>query len=65
MTGNSKNIDIKVENKFAVLKQYAEKHNIKWGFVRDYDKNDSLYICNTEYTDNMDGDNWINLDKIL
>ena len=64
-TGNSKNIDIKVENKFAVLKQYAEKHNIKWGFVRDYDKNDSLYICNTEYTDNMDGDNWINLDKIL
>ena len=63
--GISKNIDIKVENKFAVLKEYAEKHNLKWGFVRDYDKNDSLYICNTEYTENMDNDNWILLDSIF
>lgn len=63
--GKSKNIDIKVENKFAVLKNYAQKHNLKWGFVRDYDKNESLYICNTEYTDDMNGDNWINLEKVL
>ena len=63
--GKSKNIDIKVENKFAVLKNYAEKYNLKWGFVRDYDKNDSLYICNTEYTEDMDNDNWINLKDIL
>lgn len=63
--GKSKNIDIKVENKFAVLKNYAEKYNFKWGFVRDYDKNDSLYICNTEYTEDMDNDNWINLKDIL
>ena len=63
--GVSKNIDIKVENKFAILKSYAEKHNLKWGFVRDYDKNDSLYFCNTEYTEEMDGNNWINLKEIL
>ena len=63
--GESKNIDIKVENKFEVLKNYAEKHNLKWGFVRDYDKNDSLYICNTNYTEDMSGDNWINLKEIL
>ena len=63
--GESKNIDIKVENKFAVLKSYAEKYNLKWGFVRDYDKNDSLYFCNTEYTEDMSGDNWKNLDEIL
>lgn len=63
--GESKNIDIKVENKFAVLKNYAEKYNLKWGFVRDYDKNDSLYFCNTEYTDEMSKDNWINLKEIL
>ena len=63
--GESKNIDIKVENKFAVLKDYAEKNNLKWGFVRDYDKNDSLYFCNTEYTEKMNGDNWINLKEIL
>ena len=63
--GESKNIDIKVENKFAILKQYAEKHSLKWGFVRDYDKNDSLYICNTEYTEDMNNDNWVKLDSIL
>lgn len=63
--GISKNIDIKVENKFAVLKEYANKYNLKWGFVRDYEKNDSLYICNTEYTENMDNDNWIRLEELL
>lgn len=63
--GESKNIDIKVENKFAVLKNYAEKYNLKWGFVRDYDKNDSLYFCNTEYTEDMSKENWINLKEIL
>ena len=63
--GKSKNIDIKVENKFAILKSYAEKYNLKWGFVRDYDKNDSLYFCNTEYTEDMSGDNWRNLNEIL
>ena len=63
--GVSKNIDIKVENKFAVLKEYANKHNLKWGFVRDYDKNDLLYICNTEYTEDMSTDNWFKLEDIL
>lgn len=63
--GVSKNIDIKVENKFTVLKNYAEQHNLKWGFVRDYDKNDSLYICNTKYTEEMDTENWVKLEDIL
>lgn len=63
--GESKNIDIKVENKFAILKEYAQKYNLKWGFVRDYDKNDSLYICNTEYTDNMNTENWVKLENEL
>ena len=63
--GVSKNIDIKVENKFAVLREYANKHNLKWGFVRDYDKNDSLYICNTEYTEDMSTDNWVKLEDVL
>lgn len=63
--GKSKNIDIKVENKFAILKEYAKKYNIKWGFVRDYDKNDSLYICNTNYTENMNTENWVKLENEL
>lgn len=61
--GKSKNIDIQVENKFASFKEYAEKKNLKWGFVRD--KNDKLYINNTEYTDNMQNENWIPLKELF
>lgn len=64
-SGESKNIDMKVENKFEALKQYSKEHNINWGFVRDYDKNESLYLCNTEYTEDMENDNWVNLDDIF
>lgn len=63
--GESKNIDIKVENKFEALKEYANKYNVNWGFVRDYDKNESLYFCNTEYTEDMENENWIILSKIF
>ena len=44
---------------------FAEKYNLKWGFVRDYDKNDSLYFCNTEYTEDMDNESWINIKNVL
>lgn len=63
--GNSKNIDIKVENKFEALKEYAKKYNVNWGFVRDYDKNEQLYLCNTEYTEDIENDNWILLKEIF
>lgn len=56
LAGQSKNIDNQVENKFAAFKEYAERHNIKWGFVRD--KNDKLYINNSEYTDDMATEHW-------
>lgn len=61
----SKNIDIKVENKFEALKEYANKYNVNWGFVRDYDKNESLYLCNTEYTEDMENENWKLLREIF
>ena len=64
-SGDSKNIDIKVENKFEALKEYSKKYNVNWGFVRDYDKNESLYLCNTEYTENMENDNWVLIEKIF
>lgn len=63
--GESKNIDIKVENKFEALKEYANKYNVNWGFVRDYDKNESLYLCNTEYTEDMENENWILLKDVF
>lgn len=64
-SGDSKNIDIKVENKFEALKEYAKKYNVNWGFVRDYDKNEQLYFCNTEYTEDMENDNWMLLKNIF
>ena len=63
--GKSKNIDIKVENKFEALKEYSKRYNANWGFVRDYDKNEQLYFCNTEYTEDMENDNWILLKEIF
>jgi len=64
-SGISKNIDMKVENKFEALKEYANKYKVNWGFVRDYDKNDRLYFCNTEYTEEMETDNWILLEDVF
>ena len=61
--GKSKNIDIQAENKFNALKRYIEGKNIKWGFIRD--ENDKLYINQTEYTEDMSGDNWIPIGKIF
>ncbi len=63
--GKSKNIDMKVENKFEALKEYSKKYNINWAFVRDYDKNDKLYYSNTLYTEEMETDNWHLLENIL
>lgn len=60
----SKNIGIKIENMFEALKKYANRCNVNWGFVRDYDKNDSLYLYNTKYTEKIENDNWILLKEI-
>lgn len=63
-SGNSKNIDIKVENKYEVLKNYAKTYNLKWGFVRDIGQ--ELYISfEDEYLEDMKNDNWINIKEIL
>ena len=55
-SGHSKNIDMQMGNKFNAFKQYAEKYNLHWGFVRDID--DELYINNTEFVDDMSDDRW-------
>lgn len=61
--GKSKNIDKQVENKFLAFKEYAEIEGINWGFVRD--KNNRLYINNTEYSDDMSDSAWVKLNEIL
>ena len=61
--GKSKNIDVQVENKFKAFKHFATKYGYKFGFVRD--KNDKLYLNNTEYVDNMNDDNWVLLEEVF
>lgn len=57
-----KNIDKNAAEKFSYLKEYARKHGVEFGFVRDHDLN--LYFKNDEYTDDMKT-GWIELDKIF
>lgn len=62
-SGHSKNIDMQIGNKFNAFKQYAEKYNLHWGFVRDID--DELYINNTEFVYDMSDDRWRPLSEEL
>lgn len=61
--GKDKNIDIQIENKFNAFKNYAKNHNLKWGFVRD--KDNRLYINNTDFTKDMSSDSWRPLEKVF
>jgi len=61
--GKSKNIDKQIENKFIAFKEYATKHNLNWGFVRD--KNGKLYINNSVYTEDMNHASWIKLKDVF
>lgn len=60
-SGESRNIDDQVTNKFEAFKEYAEKHNLNWGFVRD--RNLQLKINNTFYIDDMRNPNWISIES--
>lgn len=62
-SGKSKNVDNQAENKFNALKKYAERHKVKLGFIRD--KNDKLYINNSEYADDMSSELWKPLKEIF
>ena len=61
--GQSKNIDVQVKNKFNVFKEFSNKYGYNFGFVRD--RNDELYINNTEYVDDMSDDSWVLLEEVL
>lgn len=59
----SKNIDIQAQNKFDAFKNFAEKYNYNFAFVRD--KNSDLYYSDTEYTEDMNTDHWKPLEEIF
>ena len=57
--GKNKNIDDQIENKFNAFKGYATGKNLRWGFVRD--KDNQLYINNTEFVMDMADERWVPL----
>lgn len=61
--GKDKNIDIQIQNKFVAFKNYATKHELKWGFVRD--KDNQLYINNTEFAEDMADEHWEPLGSVF
>ena len=61
--GQLENIDEQIENKFYAFKDYAYRRKINWGFVRD--KDTRLYINNTNYTEEMNNENWERLEDIF
>jgi len=61
--GQSKNIDVQIENKFEALKKFAKKHNYNFGFARD--RNEELFLNNTEYMDDMNDDSWVLLEEVF
>jgi type III restriction enzyme len=54
--GQDKNIDRQIENKFNAFKNYATEKSMHWGFVRD--KDNQLYINNTEFAEDMADEHW-------
>ena len=57
--GKNKNIDDQIENKFNAFKDYAAGKELRWGFVRD--KDNQLYINNTEFAMDMADAHWVPL----
>lgn len=52
---------LKINLKYLI--NLLKKHNYKFGFVRD--KNDELYLSNTEYVDDMNDDSWILIEEVF
>ena len=63
--GNSQDIDKFSPRKFAVLKEYLEKHNLKGGFVREDKKSDELCICTEKYSDDVLSSFWSLLRDVI
>ena len=61
--GQLEGVDEQIENKFYACKDYAYRRKINWGFVRD--KDTRLYINNTNYTKEMNNENWKRLEDLF
>ncbi len=57
-TGESEDIDKFSPKKFAVLKDYLQKHNLNGGFVRKDKQSQELCVCLENYSDNIQSNDW-------
>ena len=64
-SGNTEDIDKYSPKKFAALKAYLQKHNLKGGFVREKKDENELCICTEQYSDDLSDDNWLLLEDVL
>lgn len=64
-SGNSQDIDIFTPKKFAVLKDYLNRYDLKGGIVRYDEKSEELCICMDTYSENINSDSWVVLSDIL
>lgn len=63
-TGQDKNIDPYAPAKYEALKDYANRHNVKWAFVRDF--NEKLWYLNEgEWIDEMTDGDWKEIDELF
>ena len=61
--GINKNRDIQIQNKFNAFKIYAAERRLNWGFVRD--KDNQLYINNTEFAIDMADEHWVPIAQVF
>lgn len=61
--GINKNRDIQIQNKFNAFKIYADEKRLNWGFVRD--KDNQLYINNTEFAIDMADEHWVPIAQVF
>lgn len=64
-SGNSQDIDIFTPKKFAVLKDYLERYDLKGGIVRYDEKIEELCICMDNYSEHINSDSWVVLSDVL
>lgn len=64
-SGNSQDIDLYTPKKFAVLKDYLTRYNLKGGIVRYDGKSEELCICMDTYSEDINSDSWKLLSDIL
>lgn len=64
-TGESEDIDIFSPIKFELLIKYLEKNNLKGGFVRKDKGSNELFICQNNYSPDIQSESWQLLEDII